>query len=58
MNDPLLVRRFERLGDLTGQCEHRRHGEGAALHARGERLALDEFHHERAGSVQVTSASR
>ena len=47
MDDPLLVRGFERLGDLLrdGQCFVDR--DRASRDALREILALDEFHHER-----------
>ena len=46
MDDPLLVRRFERLHDLLrdGQRFVDRHG--AASNPLGEILAFDQFHHE------------
>ena len=46
MDDPQLVRRFERVGDLPGdrQCLiDRDRATGKALR---ELLALDEFHHQ------------
>ena len=58
MDDALLVRRFQRLGDLFRNGQHfierhsslpRRSARGAeAGDALGEVLALNEFHHERA----------
>ena len=47
MDDPLLMRRFERVRDLLGdgQCFFDR--DGAARDALRQIVALDEFHHQR-----------
>ena len=47
MNDALLVRGFERLGDLPRDRERLVERERPARDAVGERLALDQLHHER-----------
>ena len=48
MNDPLLVRRFERLGDLLRDRQRLVERDRAARDPLREVLALDELHHERA----------
>ena len=48
MDDPLLVRRFERLGDLPRDRQRLVDRDRAARDPLREILALDEFHHERA----------
>ena len=47
MNDPLLVRGFERLGDLLGDWQRLVERNRAARNALRQILALDEFHDER-----------
>ena len=56
MHDPLLVRRLERPGDLTGDLEalvdrHRPAGDPL-----GERVALDELEHERLDPSRLLEA--
>ena len=51
MDDPLLVRRFERLGDLLGDGQRLVEGNRASRNALRQILALDEFHDE---GVDVT----
>jgi hypothetical protein len=46
MDDALLVRRFERVGDLSGDGQRLGQRDGAARDVRGEILAFDEFHHQ------------
>jgi hypothetical protein len=52
MNDPLLVRGFERVGDLTrdGQCLIERNR--AARDALRQVLAFDEFHDQRTDAIR------
>ena len=53
MHDPLFVRRFERLGDLSGHMEGivgRHRSAGDAIRERG---SLDELHHERRRAAAV-----
>ena len=47
MNDALLVRGFESLGDLHGNRQSFIERDRAARHALRQVLALDEFHHQR-----------
>ena len=47
MDDPLLVRGFERLGDLLRDRQRLVERDRAARDALRQILALDEFHHER-----------
>ena len=47
MDDPLLVRRFERLGDLLRDGQRFVERDRAARDALRQILALDELHHER-----------
>ena len=47
MDDPLLVRRFERLRDLLRDRQRLVEWNRAARDALGERRPLDQFHHER-----------
>ena len=48
MDDPLLVRRFERLGDLLRDRQRFVERDRAARDSLREILALDQFHDERA----------
>ena len=48
MDDALLVRGLERVGDLPRDRQRLVHRNGTARDARGEVLALDELHDERA----------
>ena len=48
MDDPLLVRRFERLGDLLRDRQRLVERDRAARDALRQVVALDQFHHERA----------
>ena len=53
VHDALLVRRFERFGDLAGDRQglvDRHRGAGDAI---GERLPFDEFHHQRLAGRQI-----
>ena len=47
VDDALLVRGFERVGDLPGDRERLRHRQGAARDERGEVVALNQLHDER-----------
>ena len=47
MNDPLLVRRFERVGDLLRHRQRLIEWNGALRDAVGQRRTLDELHHQR-----------
>ena len=49
MNDPLLVRRFQRVGDLLGDGKGFVEWNRAARDALREIVALNEFHDERGG---------
>ena len=51
MNDPLLVRRFERLGDLLRDGQRLVDRDRPARNALRQVLALDEFHHQRTDTV-------
>ena len=54
MDDALLVRRFERLGDLLARsATPRRAGSRPRAIRCDEILALDQFHHERADAVRL-----
>ena len=55
VNDPLLVRRFEGVGDLLGDGQRLVEGNRASRNALRQILALDEFHHE---GVDVTRTVR
>ena len=57
MRDALLVRGFERVGDLPGDRQRFLQRDRALLDASRKRLALDQFHHEIvvADVVQVTN---
>ena len=56
VDDPLLVRRFQRLSDLLrdGECFVDRHG--TLRDAIRERWALDEFHHQRRHAIALLEA--
>ena len=47
MNDPLLVRGLQRLGDLFRDRQRLIDRDRPAHDALGEIIALDQFHHER-----------
>ena len=47
MNDPLLVRGFQRLGDLLRDRQRLIERNGAACDALRQIVAFNEFHHER-----------
>ena len=51
MDDPLLVRGFERLGDLCGHRQRVGQRDRAARDPLGQVLALDEFHDQRRDTV-------
>ena len=51
MNDPLLVRRFKRLGDLFRDRECFIDRDRAARNPLREIVALDQFHHEGMGAA-------
>ena len=51
MNDALLVRRFERLGDLHGDRQRVVEGDRTVCDPLGEILAVDELHDERANAA-------
>lgn len=50
VDDALLVRRLERVGDLPADRDGLVDGHGAASEAPREVFAFDQFHHERAGA--------
>ena len=51
MNDPVFVRRFERLGDLFRDGQRLVDRDRPARNALRQVLALDEFHHQRTDTV-------
>ena len=51
MNDPLLMRGFERLGDLLRDRQRLVNRDRPARNALRQVLALDEFHHQRTDTV-------
>ena len=58
MHDAVLVRRFERVGDLAGDGQDVGKHQGGALISQGadfgrQILALDQFHHERVCGARV-----
>ena len=53
MNDPVLVRGFERLGNLLRNRKRLVERDGPLSDSVGERRALDELHHERRLTVAV-----
>ena len=55
VDDPLLVRRFERLGDLPRDRQRFVERNRPARDPLGERLALDQLQHERAGVSPLSS---
>jgi hypothetical protein len=56
MDDPLFVRRFERLRDLFRDRPRLVERNRAARDPLREILAVDEFHHERGGAVALFEA--
>ena len=56
MDDPLLVRGFERLGDLLRDRQRLVERDRAARDPLRQILALDEFHHERGDAVALSSS--
>ena len=56
MDDPLLVGRLERLGDLPGDGKGLVQGKGPALQPLGEVVALDELHDEGAHAARLLEA--
>ena len=56
MNDPLLVRGFEGLGDLLRNGQGLVCRDGALCNALREVVALDEFHHERGHVARALEA--
>ena len=52
MDDSLLVRGFERRGELAGDGERLRDRQCAALEAIGERLAFNQFEHQCADTIR------
>ena len=53
MDDAFLVRRVERVGNLAGDGKRFGDRQRPARQALRQRLALDEFHHERGDAVAV-----
>ena len=53
MNDALLVRRFQRLGNLSGDRQRLVDRNRAGRDAIGERRAFDQFHHQRPSAVRL-----
>ena len=56
VNDPLLVRGFERLGDLLRDRQRFVDRDRATRDALGQVLALDQFHHERGDAAAFFEA--
>ena len=56
MDDPLLVRGFERLGDLLRDRQAPRRAESRLARCAATVVALDQFHHERAHAVRFFEA--
>ena len=56
MDDPLLVRFAERLGDLAGDLEARAQRQRAVREPVGERRSLDQLEHQRADRVGLLDA--
>src|SRR4030095_13869979 len=56
MDDPLLVRRFERLGDLTRDRERLLDWQGTLGDAILERGPLDQLEHQRLGRGRILDA--
>ena len=56
MNDPALVRRFERVGDLPGDRQHVVERHRAPTDEIGKRRSIDELQHQRADAVAVLQA--
>ena len=53
MNDPLLVRRLERLGNLPGDRQRIVDRDRATRDTLRQVLALDKLHHERANAATL-----
>ncbi len=56
MNDPALVRGFERVGDLPGDRQHLVQRHRTPTDAIGKRRSIDELQHQRADAVAVLQA--
>mgnify|MGYP001251283231 CR=1 FL=1 len=56
MNDALLMCRFERLGDLSGDRQRLIDGNRTSTDSLCERLSLHEFHHEGSCAVRFLEA--
>ena len=56
MDDAVLVRGFERLGDLPRHRQRLVDGEGAARDSIGERRAFDQLHHQRVLAAGILEA--
>ena len=56
MDDPLLVRRLQRLGDLLRDRQRLVERNRAARDPLGKVFALDELHHERADAARFFKA--
>ena len=56
MDDPLLVRRFERVGDLPGDRQRFVERERAACDPVGERRPLDQLEDQRVDAVRLFEA--
>ena len=56
MDDPPLVRSIERVGDLPRHGQRVFERNGAARQPLGERLAVDELHHQRARAALLLDA--
>lgn len=56
MDDPVLMRLLERLGDLASNRKHVPQWHGAARHQRAELRAIDQLHHEGRDAVGLFKA--
>jgi hypothetical protein len=56
VNDALLMRSFERLGDLGGESDRFIHREGAPRESVGQRFAVQELEDERRDPVRLLDA--
>jgi len=57
MNDPLLVRRFERVGDLPRERQRLVERQSPARNPLRQILTLDQLHHERADTPRLFDPS-
>ena len=53
MNDALFMRGIERVGNLAGEREGRSDGNWTASDLFGQRLAIDQLHHQRGDAADL-----